>query len=107
MSTSGRAQRPPVSQSYRDGSLAAVPGDGVRHGRRGDGLDEGGLSVVVSLLPPGPEGRDWTVPDLRTELGPALLDGQLSSGSHAGSEGKIRLKRDISIRSLLSPQQSQ
>ena len=95
-------------QSHLDGSLAAVPGDGVSHGRRCDGLDEGRLSVVVSLLPPGPEGRDWTVPDLRTELGPALLDGQLCSGSHAGCEGNIGLKReDIVIRSVVSCQQSQ
>ena len=94
MSTSGRAQRPPVSQSYRDGSLAAVPGDGVGHSRGCDGLDEGGLSVVVPLLPPRPEGRHGAVPDLRAELGSALLDSQLCSGSHAGCEGNIGLERE-------------
>ena len=94
-------------QSYLDGSLAAVPGDGLGHGRRRDGLDEGRLSVVVSLLPAGPEGRHWTVPDLRTELGSALLDGQLRSGSHAGCEGNIGLKRDFVIRSVVRCQQSQ
>ena len=94
-------------QSHLDGSLAAVPGDGVGHGRRGDCLDEGRLSVVVSLLPPGPECRDWTVPDLRTELSSALLDGQLCPGSHTGCQGNIGLNRDIVIRSVLSCQQSQ
>ena len=93
-----------ILPSYRDGSLAAVPGDGVGHGRRCDGLDKGRLSVVVPLLPPGPEGRDGTVPDLRTELSSALLDGQLSSGGHAGSEGNIGLKRDSVIRSVVSCQ---
>ena len=102
MSTSGRAQRPPVSQSYRDGSLAAVPGDGVGHGRCCDGLDEGGLSVVVPLLPPRPEGRHGAVPDLRAELGSALLDSQLCSGSHAGCEGNIGLEREILLSGQLS-----
>ena len=58
----------------------------MSHGGRGDGLNEGGLSVVVSLLSPRPEGRHRTVPDLGTELLATLLDGQLCPGSHATSQ---------------------
>ena len=80
------------------GSLAAVPGEGVGHGRRGDGLDVGRLPVVPPLLPPGPEGGDGAVPDLGPELVSTLTDGQLRPGGYGGGQGQISLKTEkISI----------
>lgn len=76
------------------GALAAVPGEGVGHGRGGDGLDVGRLPVVPPLLPPGPEGGHGAVPHLGPELVSTLADGQLRPGGHGGGQGQVSLKTE-------------
>ena len=80
-----------LTSALSQSSFTAVPGDGVGDSGGDDGVDVGGLPVVLLLLPDHVEGGHGTVPDLVFKLPRTLLHGKFSSRGDRTTEQEVSL----------------